>query len=348
MRATSLSKMRGNINMRQKIILDPHFRRLENIFYPEDLTRLHSLADVIWSKDEPMSEEEVEAVREEVVAIITGNWRYGEVSQFPQLRAILEVGGGFPSPKHLDYAYCFSHSVRVLSCAPAFGPAVAEMGLGLAIAAARQIVWTDAAFRKGEANWSHTTFGGTFTLYDKQVGFIGFGGLARSLRPLLAPFRCPIQVYDPWLTDTYLRTQGVTPVNLKTLLATSRFIFVLAVPTASNRGLLSHELLSLIPSDSILILLSRAHVVEFDALTELLSKGRFKAAIDVYPQEPLPMDHPLRKAPNVILSPHRAGAIGEALLNIGRIVTNDIEAILHGLSPKQMQVAQPEYIRLRE
>ncbi len=333
--------------MAEKVILDPAFRRIENIFTEEDLARLHSFADVVWAKNEPMPKEKLNAVRNETVAIITGHWRHGDVAKFPRLRAILEVSGGFPSPKHLDYDTCFSQGIRVLSCAPAFGPAVAEMGLGLAIAAARQIVWNDAAFRVGKANWSHIEFGGTFTLYDKPVGFIGFGGLARSLKPLLAPFRCPIQVYDPWLTDTYLRTQGVTPVSLNTLLKTSRFIFVLSVPTDSNRALLNRERLGQIPSDSAFILLSRAHLVDFDALTEMLAANRFKAAIDVYSEEPLPLDHPIRKLPNVILSSHRAGAIGEALLNIGRIVVDDMEAILSGLMPQEMQVAQPEYIQLR-
>jgi len=333
--------------MAEKVILDPAFRKLENIFTPEDLERLNSLADVVWAKDEPMPEEEINAVQDEVVAIIAGHWRHGSVAQFPKLRAILEVSGGFPSPNTLDYATCFSQGIRVLSCAPAFGPAVAEMGLGLAIAAARQIVWNDAAFRVGKANWSHTEFGGTFTLYDKQVGFIGFGGLARSLKPLLAPFRCPIQVYDPWLTETYLRTQGAKPVDLETVLTTSKFIFVLAVPSASNRALLGREYLSKIPSDSVFILLSRSHLVDFDVLTEMLAENRFKAAIDVYPEEPLLLKHPIRKLSNVILSSHRAGAIGEALLNIGRLVVNDIEAILNGLMPQYMQVAQPEYIQLR-
>ena len=68
---------------------------------------------------------------------------------------------------------------------------------------------------------------------------------------------------------------------------------------------------------------------------------------DVYPSEPLAVDHPLRKLRNVILSSHRAGAIGEALLNIGRIVTRDMEAILNGLIPQEMQTAQPENIQLR-
>ena len=333
--------------MKEKVILDPHGRQLDKIFLPEDLERLRSSADLVWGKNEPMPMEEVDMVRDRVVAIITGHWHYGDVSKFPQLRAVLEVSGGFPSPKCLDYAACFSRCINVLSCAPAFGPAVAEMGLGMAIAAARQIVWNDAAFRQGKANWSHLEFGETFLLYGKLVGFIGFGGLARSLKPLLAPFRCPIQVYDPWLTDTYLCTQDVTPVNLDLLLATSRIIFVLAVPATSNRVLLNRELLNHISAEAVFVLLSRSHVVDFDVLTEMLVEGRFKAAIDVYPEEPLPLDHPIRKLPNVILSSHRAGAIGEALYNIGRIITNDLEAILQGLVPQEMQIAQPESIQLR-
>ena len=166
---------------------------------------------------------------------------------------------------------------------------MAEMGLGLALACSRQIAWTDQAFRRDEPNWSHTSFdteiGTPFTLYGKQVGFIGFGGLARALKPLIDPFGCPIQVYDPWLTDAYLRGQKVTPTDLDTLLSTSKVIFVLAVPSASNRALLDREKLSLIRPDAVFILLSRSHVVDFDALTDMLLAGRFRAGIDVFPQE---------------------------------------------------------------
>ena len=129
--------------MKEKIILDPHFRRMSNLFSAEDLQRLHAVAEVIWAKDEPMPEEEIEKVRHEVVAVIASGWRYGDLARFPKLRAILEVSGGFPSPQSLDYPTCFARGIRVLSCAPAFGPAVAEMGLGLALACARQLTWTD-------------------------------------------------------------------------------------------------------------------------------------------------------------------------------------------------------------
>lgn len=337
--------------MKEKVILDPSFRRMANIFSEADLARLHNAADVIWARDEPMPEAEIDQVRDDVVAIITGSWRHGDVARFPKLRAILEVGGSFPSPALLDYAACFRRGIRVLSCAPAFGPAVAEMALGLAIACARQIAWTDRAFRTGEPNWSHTEFvtevGDTFTLYGKQAGLIGFGGLARSLMPLLAPFGAPVQVYDPWLTDTYLRDQGVSPVDLDTLLATSRFIYVLAVPSAGNKALLNREKLSLIRPDAVFLLMSRAHVVDFEALTDLLSQGRFRAGIDVFPEEPLPRDHPIRQVPHALLSSHRAGAMAESISAIGRIVADDVESICAGLVPQKMQVAQPEFIRLR-
>lgn len=337
--------------MKPKVILDPSGRRLRNIFSRADLARVHAAADIVWGQDKPMPPEEIEKVREEVVAVIAGTWRHGDVNSFPKLRAILEVSGGFPPPHALDYAACFARGVRVLSCAPAFGPAVAEMGLGLALACARQIAWTDRAFRSGEPNWSHTKFtteiGDTFTLYGKPVGLIGYGGLARSLQPLLAPFGCSIQVYDPWLTPAYLRTEGVTPVELDALLASSRIIFVLAVPAASNRALLNREKLSLIRRDAVFVLLSRAHVVDFDALTEMVAAGRFRAGIDVFPEEPLPKDHPLRRTQHAVLSSHRAGAMHEALQNIGRLVTDDLEAICSGLAPQRMQNAQPEFIRLR-
>jgi phosphoglycerate dehydrogenase-like enzyme len=225
------------------------------------------------------------------------------------------------------------------------------MGLGLALTCARQIAYTDQAFRLDEPNWSHTTFetelGMPFTLYGKQVGFIGFGGLARALKPLIEPFGCPIQVFDPWLTDTYLHRQGVTPVDLDTLLSTSKIIFVLAVPSASNRTLLDRDKLELIHPESAFILLSRSHVVDFDTLTDMVLAGRFLAGIDVFPEEPLPKDHPIRQAKHAVLSSHRAGAHFEALQNVGRLVADDIEAICSDRIPQMMQQAQPEYIHLR-
>jgi phosphoglycerate dehydrogenase-like enzyme len=97
--------------------------------------------------------------------------------------------------------------------------------------------------------------------------------------------------------------------------------------------------------DSILILVSRAHVVDFDALTDLLVAGRFKAAVDVFPREPLEQNHPLRSCENVLLSAHRAGSVKEGLWEIGEMVLEDLELMTRGLPPQRSARAEPELIR---
>ncbi len=138
------------------------------------------------------------------------------------------------------------------------------------------------------------------------------------------------------------------PVALDGLLGRSKVIFVLAIPTRENRAMLDRTRLSLIQRGAVLALMSRAHVVDFDALTEMVGAGRFNAAIDVFPTEPLPADHPIRNAPGVVLSAHRAGGVPGALQTIGRMVVDDLETMLAGLPPTEMQSAQPELVfRLR-
>lgn len=327
-----------------KVLLDPHPRKIEWLFTHEDWQRLTDLAEIVWGKDEPIPGETFAAIAPELTAVVTCGWRFGTLEILPNLRAILEVGGSHPSPQLLDYTACFQRNIRVLSCAPAFGPVVAEMALGLAIAAGRGIVEGDRLMRRCEERYSRAGNQNAFTLYGKRVGFIGFGGLARSLKPLLVPFGCEIHAYDPWLPVAYLQRQGVTSTDLDTLLSTCRVIFVLAVPSAENRGLIDRRRLELIQPDAVFLLISRAHLVDFDALVELVNQGRFRAAIDVYPDEPVPADHPVRSSRNTILSGHRAGHVPEDFRAIGRMVVDDLEAILHGLPPTQMQSAQPEIV----
>ena len=333
--------------MKPKVLLDPSFRTMNQLFAPADLARLHDIADVIWAKDEPMPADEVAKVKGELFAILTGRWRHGSVNDAPKLRAIMELGGSHPMPKDLDYEACFSRGIRVLSCAPAFGPAVAEMALAMTLAAKRQLIDSHNDFVAGKERYLEAGTVGSTMLFDQTVGFIGFGGLAKNLRPLLAPFRCKIQVYDPWLPAHFLERQGVKSVGLEELLTTSKVIYVLAIPAATNRALLDRAMLELIQADSLLVLISRAHLVDFDALTELLHARRFRAAIDVFPQEPLARDHAIRSAPGVLLSAHLAGGLAEAELDIGRMAVDDLTSMIAGLPPTEMQVAQPEIVRLR-
>ena len=91
--------------------------------------------------------------------------------------------------------------------------------------------------------------------------------------------------------------------------------------------------------------MSRAGVVDFEALLSAAESGHLKVATDVFPEEPFPNDHRLRELPNVILSAHRSGGIQEAFTEIGNLVVSDVELLLRGLPPISCRVAQPETVK---
>ncbi len=327
--------------MKSKVIVDPSFRRMDEIFSPADRQRLFDLVDVIWGRDEPMPAEDFLAALPAADYVICADWRYGmALERARRLKAIITVSGAFPL--RLDYEYCYRKRIRVLSAAPAFARQVAEFALGMVIASARDIALGDREMRSGEEKYLRAGNVGTFMLYDKSVGMIGYGSLARELHKLLQPFKVQISAYDPWLGDGYLRRQGLEPLTLEALLARSRVIFALASPTVENRAMISRELLELIQPGAVFALISRAHVVDFDALTELVLAGRFKLATDVFPTEPLPLDHPIRSAPGALLSAHRAGSVAEGMVELGQMAVDDLEVMVKGLPPRRLQTAEPE------
>jgi phosphoglycerate dehydrogenase-like enzyme len=332
------------MHSRPRVVVDPSGRKMDEIFSPDDIERLNEIVEVVWGQDEPMPEHLAGEQLEDAMAVVCCGWRYGDIGgRYPRLRAIIDVSGGFP--RGLDYDTCFARGIHVLSAAPGFGRQVAEMALGLALAASRDIPGGDRAMRTGEERWLHSGNADTFLLFDQAVGFVGYGSIARWLQALLGPFNCAISAYDPWLGDGYLRRHGVEPATLGTVMESSRVVFVLAAPSTENRALLSREMLERLRPGAVLVLISRAHVVDFDALTELVIEGRIKAAIDVFPVEPLPRDHPVRRAEGAVLSAHRAGSVREGLWDIGQFVVDDLEMIARGLPPRRLQAAAREFVR---
>jgi phosphoglycerate dehydrogenase-like enzyme len=112
--------------------------------------------------------------------------------------------------------------------------------------------------------------------------------------------------------------------------------------TSENEGFLGRAELEQIRPGSVFLLMSRAGVVDFGALTELVAAGRFRAATDVFPEEPVAPDDPVRSLDGMLLSPHRAGGMREAFLEIGRLAVADLELILRGLPPVACKRAERE------
>ncbi len=303
--------------------------------------RLEALGTLVVYDDGPMPDAMIDAHLPEAVAIIGQTAMPAErLARAPKLKAIVNVEGNFLP--NVDYAACLDRGVHVLNASPAFALPVAEAALGMAIDLARGISAADRAMRAGTEAYGLDGNADAFLLTGSRVGIVGYGDLGRTLHRLLAPFACPVMVHDPWLPEHAIRRAGAQPAALDDLLASARVIFVFASATADNEGFLGRAQLERIRPGSVFLLMSRANVVDFDALTDLVAAGRFRAATDVFPQEPVKRDDRVRSLEGMLLSPHRAGGMAEAFLEIGRLAVADLELILKGLPPALCKRAERE------
>jgi phosphoglycerate dehydrogenase-like enzyme len=329
------------------ILIDPQPRTMEMIFDAEARRRLSDIADLTVFDSGPMPAPMLEEVLPKAEILIgQSDLPRERLERAAKLRAIFNVEGNFLP--NIDYSYCFEHGIRVLIASQAFAVSVAEMALAFGLDLARGVSQADRAFRERRESYGLTSNQGFALFTGCRVGIIGFGDLARVFRPLIRPFRCPVKVYDPWLPAREIVLHECTPATLDEVLSWSDAIFVFASVTSENQGFLGRREFELIKPGGIFVLMSRAGVVDFEALTAAAQSGHLRVATDVFPDEPFSQDHPIRDLPNVILSAHRAGGTPEAFLEIGNMVVSDIELLLRGLPPTSCKPAQPETVsRLR-
>jgi phosphoglycerate dehydrogenase-like enzyme len=326
---------------RPTVIVDPWPRTMGLVFTPEARARLEALAEVVVHEDGRMPDALLDTALPQAVALIGQSDMPAErLARAPHLRAVINVEGNFLP--NVDYAACARRGVSVLSVAPCFSLPVAEMGLGLALDLARGVTATDRAFRDGTEQYGLAGNRDSFLLTGADIGLVGYGNLGRALRPLLAPFGGAVRVHDPWLPPSYLREQRCIPARLDEVLTQSRVVFLLAGITDENQGLIGRREIGLIQRGAVVVLLSRAPLVDWDAFVDAARSGHIRAATDVFPQEPVPRDDPVRSVPDLLLSAHRAGGIPDAFRAMGEMVVDDLELILQGLPPVRLQQARPE------
>ena len=246
---------------------------------------------------------------------------------------------------NVDYVECHRRGIHVLTTAPVFAKPVAEMALCMAISCARRVHEADAAIRKG----NETLYGegdnyDSILLSGRTIGLVGCGNVGRALLPLIRPLAKEILVYDPWIHSNVLADMNVTPVSLEDCFTRSTAIFLLSAVTIENQSSIGASYFRSMSRGSIVILVSRAGLVNFDELLDAAADGHIRAAIDVWPQEPIAADHRARNTPNTLLQAHRAGNIPEIWPLMGRLVVDDSELILKNLPPQRCQKAQWETV----
>jgi len=325
-----------------KVILDPHPREIEDIFSSSTKIALSSLHRVIEFDGEDRLSFYNEHIEDTDFIIGQPDLDASLIERSKKLKAVFNVEGNFMP--NIDYAACHLKGIRVLTPSSVFAVPVAELAIGMMISLARGIHTAHGDFLNGkelyglEGNTESELISGT------EIGFIGFGDLGKAIYPLIQGFRPTIRVFDPWLTSSYLLREGVLPASLEEVLSKSRFIFVVAAVTEDNIGMLNSEKFDLMQRGACLLLLNRAAIVDFDSLAKYTSQGKIRVATDVFPYEPLTLDHPIRNSPNVLLSAHRAGALSSALLAMGDYVLEDLTLMEQGLPPLNCKRAEPETV----
>jgi phosphoglycerate dehydrogenase-like enzyme len=264
------------------------------------------------------------------------------LARMPKLRAILNVESNLIN--NMPYEILFSRGIHVVTTGQVFAEPVAELGLAMALNLARGVIDADVAFREGKELWGGEGNQSARLVSGAEIGIVGFGDLGRALNRLLTGFRAKIRVFDPWLPPSMLREAGVEPASLSEVLAMSDFVFVVASVTSENKGFLGAEAFASMRKGAAFILLSRADVVDFPALMAAVQSGHIVAASDVYPEEPLPLDHPVRTLPGFVRSAHRAGALDSAFKKMGDMVLEDMALMDRGLPPMRCKRAERETV----
>ena len=265
------------------------------------------------------------------------------IQKASKLKAIFNVESNFMD--NMDYDYCFKNNIYVLSTAPVFAQTVAEIALGFTISLKRDIHTSHLDFINGNEKYGLEGNLNCSLLQNNKIGFIGFGDLGKNLKPLLHPFSSDFLVFDPWLPEKLLKDQGCEPTSLKKIFKECDVIYVLASITTKNKNMIDKKLLNSMKANSCLLLLSRASVVDFNDLNDVLKKGKIKVATDVFPDEPVKKTDIIRKQKNILLSAHRAGALDSVFFEMGEIVYGDLQLISKGLPPRLCRRAELETVK---
>ncbi|RAZ90812.1 hydroxyacid dehydrogenase [Mesorhizobium hawassense] len=324
------------------VISAPEPRTLDLIFTPPQLALFRKKYCIVETTPEGVAELPPNVLAEARYIVGQPPIAPETLEKLQALRCVFNVETNLLN--NMPYETLFARGIHVVTTGLVFAEPVAELGLAMALNLARNIVDADLAFRQGKELWGGDGNQTARLLSGADVGIVGFGDLGRALNRLLTGFRTRTKVYDPWLPPSILIDNGVEPASLDVVLSQSDFVFVVASVTSENQGFLGADSFAKMRKGSAFILLSRAGVVDFAALMAAVKSGHIVAASDVFPEEPLARDHPVRALPGFLRSAHRAGALDIAFKRMGDMVLEDMDLVDRGLPPLRSKRAERETV----
>ena len=239
-----------------------------------------------------------------------------ELRLLPDLRLVGNYGVGYDN---VDVAACVERGIAVTNTPGVLDAAVAELTLALMLACRRQLVASDRFVRdaRWRTGWSRPERLG-HDLAGATLGLVGMGRIGSEVGRRAKAFG--MQVVH------HRRSDGL---SLDELLRTSDVVSLHAPLTPETQGLLSRERLALLRDGATLVNTARGAIVDESALVDELVSGRISAGLDVFADEPRVPER-LLDLPNVVLTPHIAGSVGDECRRMGRFMVDELKRYLAG------------------
>jgi D-3-phosphoglycerate dehydrogenase len=251
----------------------------------------------------------------------------------PELLIVSTTGAGYDT---VNVKACTEAGILAVNQSGGNREAVAEHVISVMIALSKRLGETDRVMRR-QADMDRNLFMGEDVL-GKTIGIIGLGNVGSRIAELCRGlFSMRVLAYDPYLDGDAIAARGAAKVTLEELLGHADFVSVNCPLSAETRGMIGARQYAMMQPHAYFITTARGHIHDEAALAVALAQKQIAGAgLDVWAKEPPPLDNPLLKFDNVIVSPHVAGATQQARRNLAVMAAEQILAILDGKRPPRM------------
>jgi len=245
----------------------------------------------------------------------------------PRLRCVLHLAA---SVKHFATDALFERGILLSQAGLAMAPPVAEVALAFTLALLHRVNRFDHALRSG-ASWEVAqAVPDQNELGQSRIGVVGASRTGREYIRMVRALGARVLVHDPWLQAGEAEQLGVVLADLHEVMASCRVVALHAPSLPETHHLIGRSELAALPDGGGLVNTARSWLVDGAALLDELRTGRVDAALDVFDDEPLPLDSELRRLPNVLLTPHTAAATREGRVRLGQIAVEELERFSAG------------------
>jgi phosphoglycerate dehydrogenase-like enzyme len=247
----------------------------------------------------------------------------------PRLRAVVHAAG---TVKPYVSAEVFARGIAVSSAVEANAVPVAEFTFAAIIFAAKRVSWFAREYRaRRDLGIRNAAVLPPLGANGITVGVVGASRVGRRVLALLRNLDVSVLVADPYLDDADAVAIGAARTDLDDLVRRSDIVTLHAPALPTTAGMIGRERLAAMRDGVVLINTGRGMLIDTEALTAELRSGRIEAVLDVTDPEPMPPDSPLYDLPNVQLTPHIAGAMGNEVPRLLEQAVAEIERLAAGL-----------------